>query len=548
MTAIIISTVISCGGDKIGCPAPASHASVAREQGRLEMDVGTWLGSLGLDQYEDLFRQHEIDADILPELTDQHLRDIGIPLGHRLRMLRAIRQFANDGDPDSGLRRHENPERRQLTVMFCDLVGSTALTAQLDPEDMADLIRAFQGAVATAVARFDGHVAKWMGDAAMVYFGYPRAHEDDAERATRAGVAIIDAVAELRREHGTSLEVRIGIATGLVVVGELIGRGEARLRGLVGDTPDLAMRLQGLAEPNAIVVSESTRRLLGNTFELKALGEQSLRGFDTPVAAWLIAGERENVSRFEASRSETLTPFVGREQEIALLLERWQRALSGAGQVALLSGEAGIGKSRVLATLRERIGNQQHLVLRYQCSPHHVNDAFHPVIGQIWHAAEFVSGEPAGSRLDKLEKMIESTGLSSRDIAPVLASLLSLPTGQRYPALELAPSELKERMMAALLGMTVGAAKQTPLLMIVEDAHWIDPTSLDLTGRLLELMRPLPILLVMTFRPELSAPWIGRDHVAVIPLNRLERDQAAKMIDRMTSGRKLPADVRDQIV
>jgi class 3 adenylate cyclase/predicted ATPase len=512
------------------------------------MDVGTWLGSLGLDQYEDLFREHEIDADILPELTDQHLRDIGIPLGHRLRMLRAIRQFANDGDPNSGLRRHENPERRQLTVMFCDLVGSTALTAQLDPEDMADLIRAFQGAVATAVARFDGHVAKWMGDAAMVYFGYPRAHEDDAERATRAGVAIIDAVAELRREHGTSLEVRIGIATGLVVVGELIGRGEARLRGLVGDTPDLAMRLQGLAEPNTIVVSESTRRLLGKTFELKALGQQTLRGFDAPVAAWLIAGERENVSRFEASRSETLTPFVGREQEIALLLERWHHAIKGEGQVALLSGEAGIGKSRVLAMLREQIGQQHYLTLRYQCSPHHVNDAFHPVKGQIWHAAGFVSGEAAGSRLDKVEKMIEGTGLAIGDIAPYLASLLAIPTGQRYPALDMAPSELRERTIDALIAMTIGSAKQIPLLMIVEDAHWMDPTSVDLTSRMVEQMDNLPILMVTTFRPEFASPWTDRGNATLVPLNRLERDQAAAMIERMTAGKTLPAEVRDQIV
>jgi class 3 adenylate cyclase/predicted ATPase len=512
------------------------------------MDVGTWLGSLGLDQYEDLFRQHEIDADILPELTDQHLRDIGIPLGHRLRMLRAIRQFANDGDPDSGLRRHENPERRQLTVMFCDLVGSTALTAQLDPEDMADLIRAFQGAVATAVARFDGQVAKWMGDAAMVYFGYPRAHEDDAERATRAGVAIIDAVVELRREHGTSLEVRIGIATGLVVVGELIGRGEARLRGLVGDTPDLAMRLQGLAEPNTIVVSESTRRLLGKTFELKALGQQTLRGIDAPVAAWLIAGERENVSRFEASRSETLTPFVGREQEIALLLERWHRAIKGEGQVALLSGEAGIGKSRVLAMLREQIGQQHYLTLRYQCSPHHVNDAFHPVKGQIWHAAGFVSGEAAGSRLDKVEKMIQGTGLASGDIAPYLASLLAIPTGQRYPALDMAPSELRERTIDALIAMTIGTAKQIPLLMIVEDAHWMDPTSLDLTSRMVEQMDDLPILMVTTFRPEFTPPWTDRGNATLAPLNRLERDQAVTLIERMTAGKTLPAEVRDQIV
>jgi predicted ATPase/class 3 adenylate cyclase len=507
------------------------------------MDVGSWLGSLGLDQYEELFREHEIEADILPELTDQHLKDLGVPLGHRLRLLRAIREFVPGTQPDSNSRPQNNPERRQLTLMFCDLVGSTALTAQRDPEDMADLIRAFQGAVTAAITRFDGHVAKWMGDAAMVYFGYPRAHEDDAERATRAAVALIEAVAELRREHDATLRVRIGIATGLVVVGE----GEARMRGLVGDTPELAMRLQVLAEPDTIVVSEATRRLLGKTFEMKELGPQALKGIDAPVGAWLILGERENVSRFEASRSETLTPFVGREPEIALLVECWHRAAKAEGQVAVLSGEAGIGKSRVLATLRERIGEQNYLALRYQCSPHHVNDAFHPVIGQIWFAAGFVSGEAAGSRLDKLEKMIESTGLSSADIAPFLASLLSLPTGERYPALELAPNELKERMMAAMLAMTVGAAKQIPLLMIIEDAHWIDPTSLDLTTRMIERMRDLPILMVITCRPEFTSPWAG-DNVTAVTLNRLDRQEAETMIDRMTAGKKLPGEVLEQIL
>jgi predicted ATPase/class 3 adenylate cyclase len=516
------------------------------------MDVGSWLGSLGLDQYEDLFRKHEIDADILPELTDQHLKDLGVPLGHRLRLLRAIRALAGGTQTDSEFRPQNNPERRQLTLMFCDLVGSTALTAQRDPEDMADLIRAFQGAVSTAVGRFEGHVAKWMGDAAMVYFGYPRAHEDDAERATRAAVALIEAVSELRREHDTTLQVRIGIATGLVVVGELSGEGEARLRGLVGDTPDFAMRLQARAEPDTIVVSEATRRLLGNTFEMKELDPQALRGIDAPAAAWLILGERENVSRFEASRSETLTPFVGRDAEIALLVERWHRAAKAKGQVAVLSGEAGIGKSRVLATLRERIGEQNYLPLRYQCSPHHVNDAFHPVMGQIWFAAGFVSGEAAGNRLDKLDKMIESTGLSSADIAPYLASLLSLPTGERYPALdlapsELAPSELKERMMATLLAMTAGAAKLMPLLMIVEDAHWIDPTSLDLTTRMIERMRDLPILMVITCRPEFTPPWSG-DNVTTVALNRLDRQEAETMIDRMTAGKTLPPEVLEQIL
>jgi class 3 adenylate cyclase len=518
------------------------------------MDVRTWLGSLGLDQYESVFREHRIETDVLPELTDQHLKDMGVPLGHRLRMLRAIRQLTGDasGTPQpaapTSLAPQDGAERRHMTVMFCDLVGLTSLTAQLDPEDMADLIRAFQGIVATAVARFDGHVARLVGDGATIYFGYPRAHEDDAERATRAGIALIAAVAELRRERGAAIEMRIGVSTGLVVVGELIGEGEARERGVVGDTANLAARLRSLAKPGTIVVSEPTRRLLGKTFELKALGPQTLKGFNSPVAAWLIVGERENVSRFEASRSGALTPFIGREKEIALLVERWQRAMRGEGQIALLSGEAGIGKSRVLAMLRERIGKQTHLVLRYQCSPHHVNDAFYPVIGQIWHAADFVGGEPAEVRLSKLERMVETTGLGIGEIVPYLASLLAIPTGQRHAPLDLEPSELKERTIAALIAMIVGSARQAPLLMIVEDTHWIDPTSLDLTNRLVEQLHHLPILWVTTCRPEFTAPWLGRDNVTALSLNRLERGLAVTMIDRMTSGKTLPAEVLDQIV
>ena len=273
-----------------------------------------------------------------------------------------------------------------MTVMFCDLVGLAALTAELDPEDMADLLRASQGAIAASVARFDGHVAKWVGDGATIYFGYPRAHEDDAERAVRAGLALLDAVAALGREHAVQLAVRIGVSSGLVVVGELIGEGEARERGVVGDTANLAARLRSLTEPGTILVSETTRRLLGERFELKALGPQAVKGFRSPVTAWLVLREQEIVSRFDAARTEALTPFVGRDAEIALLIERWRRAVNGEGQVVLISGEPGIGKSRILATLRERIASERHIVMRYQCSPHHINDAFYPVIGQIWQA------------------------------------------------------------------------------------------------------------------------------------------------------------------
>ena len=513
------------------------------------MDVGTWLGSLGLDHYESTFRENGIEADALAELTDQRLRDIGIPLGHRLRMLRAIRELAaTDTSPSLVPSARDGAERRHMTVMFCDFAGLSALTAELDPEDMAELIRASQSAIAAAVARFDGHVAKWVGDGATVYFGYPRAHEDDAERAARAGLALMEAVARLSHEHRVTLEPRIGISSGLVVVGELIGEGEARERGVVGDTANLAARLRSLAQPGTIMVSEPTRRLLGKTFELKPLGPQSLKGFKSPVATWLILREQAIVSRFDASRSEALTPFIGRETEMMLLLERWRRTVGGAGQVVLLSGEAGIGKSRILARLRERVGDEPHIVMRYQCSPHHLNDTFYPVIGQIWHDAGFVGGEPADARLEKLERLVESTGLACEEIVPPLAALLAIPTGDRYPTLDMTPAEARERTLSAMIMTIVELAKQTPILMFLEDAHWIDPTTLDLTNRVVEQVRQLPILLVITHRPEFSPSWDSQSHVTSLVLNRLTRHQALRMIDGVASGKKLPAEVLDQIV
>ena len=514
------------------------------------MDVGTWLSSLGLDQYESTFRENGIEAGTLAELTDERLRDIGVPLGHRLRMLRALREHALQTGPAPSVvpSAHDGAERRHMTVMFCDLIGLSTLTAELDPEDMAELIRASQRTIAAAVARFDGHVARWVGDGATIYFGYPRAHEHDAERAARAGLALIEAIAGLGREQGVTLELRIGISSGLVVVGELIGEGEARERGVVGDTANLAARLRSLAEPGTIMISEPTRRLLGRSFELKPLGPQSLKGFRSPVATWLVLREQEIVSRFDASRPEALTPLVGRDEEIALLSERWHRAVAGEGQVVMLTGEAGIGKSRILASLRERLGAERHIVMRYQCSPHHLNDTFYPVVGQIWHAAGFVSGEPASSRLEKLERMVEATGLSCDAIVPSYAAMLAIPTGDRYPPLDMPPPEAREKMLSDMVAMTIELTKQAPLLMLLEDAHWIDPTSLDLTSRIVEQVRHLPILLVITLRPEFSPPWASQSHVTSLTLSRLTRHQALRMIDGVASGKRLPSEVLDQIV
>src|SRR3984957_11687815 len=388
------------------------------------MDIAVWLRNLGLQQYEALFRENDIDAEVLSDLTDADLEKIGVSLGHRKRLLKAVAALAGPAAPLPAATSippvADAAERRQLTVMFSDLVGSTALSARLDPEDMREVIRAYQDACSGAVARYDGFVAKFMGDGVLAYFGFPGAHEDDAERAARAGLDIAAIVAKLETAARVKLEVRIGIATGIVVVGDVVGQGTAQEQAVVGDTPNLAARLQALAEPGSVLVAEATRRLLGGTFDLKALGPQALKGFDAPVPAWAVVREAENVSRFEASRSAGMTPFVGREHEVALLLDRWRDATGGEGQVALLSGEAGIGKSRILEALGERIGDEPHATVRYQCSPHHVNDAFYPMTSHIWRAAGFVSDEPPAARLDKLEELIGRSQLDAREIAPFL--------------------------------------------------------------------------------------------------------------------------------
>jgi class 3 adenylate cyclase/tetratricopeptide (TPR) repeat protein len=512
------------------------------------MDVGDWLRSLGLAQYEPVFRQNDIDAGVLEELTESDLAQLGLSLGHRKRVLRAIAELGAARTPAKAAATADVAERRQLTVMFCDLVDSTAMSARLDPEDMREVISAYQDACSGAVARYDGFVAKFMGDGMLAYFGFPRAHEEDAERAVRAGLDILAAAAKLDTRAKETLRVRIGVATGIVVVGELVGQGLAQEHAVFGETPNLAARLLGVAQPGSITIAEATRRLLGGTFELKPLGPQTLKGLDAPVPAWAVLRELENVSRFEASRSAGMTPFVGREHEVAQLLDRWGEAADGEGRAALLSGEAGIGKSRILAALRERLADEPHTTMRYQCSPHHVNDAFYPITSHIWQAAGFASGEPTAARLDKLEAMIAHSGLDAEEIAPFLASLLSIGFEGRYPPLEMAPSEQKDRTIAALIALFVGLTKDAPVLALLEDAHWIDPTSLEVFSRLVDRLPGLRALLVITFRPEFVPLWTGRAHVALLTINRFERRQAVALVDRVTGGKALPAEVLEQIV
>ena len=524
------------------------------------MDIGEWLRGIGLEQYEAAFRDNEIDGDILRTLTADDLKDLGVTIvGHRRKMLTAISELSVASAPPSKILEpaspalttelaHDMAERRQLTVMFCDLAGSTAMSARLDPEDMREIIRTYQDACSGVVGRYDGFVAKFMGDGILAYFGFPSAHEDDAERAVRAGLEIAAAVPALQTRAPEPLKVRVGVATGVVVVGDLAGQGSAQEQAVVGETPNLAARLQANAERGGVVIAESTRRLVGEAFEAKPLGPLDLKGFSAPVRAWTVLREAENVSRFEASRSHRMTPFVGREPEVALLLERWRDACAGEGKVALLSGEAGIGKSRILATLRERIADEPHVAVRYQCSPHHVNDAFYPIVSQIARAADFVAGEPAAARLEKLEAMAVRSRLAPKEIAPIVASLCSVPLEGRYPPLAMAPSEQKERSITAILSLFEGLTKEAPVLALLEDVHWIDPSSLEVFNRLVERVSRLDAFLVITFRPEFAAPWTGQSHVNSLALSRFGRRHAVAMIDRVAGGKALPAEVLEQIV
>jgi predicted ATPase/class 3 adenylate cyclase len=516
------------------------------------MDVGGWLRSLGLAQYEPMFRAHEIDGEVLPELSEGDLEKLGIPLGHRKRLMKAIALL---GDPTMAPASkisapiepspRESAERRHLTVMFCDLVGSTALSTKLDPEDLREVIGAYHKCVAATVARFDGFVAKYMGDGVLIYFGYPQAHEHDAERSVRTGLALITAVSVL--QSPVPLQIRVGIATGLVVVGDMIGSGEAQERGIVGETPNLAARLQGIAEPNMVVIAEGTRRLLGNLFELQDLGAKGLKGIAGPVRAWAAVRASSVESRFEALHASGLTALVGREEETELLLRRWSKAKSGEGQVVLLSGEAGIGKSRLTAALLEHLADEPHTRLRYFCSPQHTDSALHPIIGQMERAAGLTHDDKPRAKLDKIDAVLAPTSTSIEDAA-LLAEMLSLANDGRYPALELLPEQRRQRTLDALMAQMQALTRTSPVLMIFEDAHWTDPTTLEVFGRVVDRVRSLRVLLIVTFRPEFEPPWIGSPHVAALTINRLAQRDIDAMIDRVVGNASLSASLRQDII
>ena len=517
------------------------------------MDVGAWLRGLGLGQYEGAFRDSEIEADILPELTETDLEKIGLPLGPRKRILKAI-QNLDDADKTSeaaSLERSvpakDTAERRQLTVMFCDLVGSTAISARLDPEDLSSVFGAFQKACVSAVTAFGGSIAKYMGDGALVYFGYPEAHEDDAERAVRAGLALLDTVAAMRLPLPVRPQVRIGIATGLVVVGELIGEGGAQERVAIGETLNLAARIQAVASPDSVVVAELTRRLAGVAFDYEDLGPHELKGIPDAARLWRVTGESGTRGRFDSRTAKGLTPLVGRAEEIGLLRRRWDYAKEGDGQLVLLSAPAGFGKSRLTLSFREHLDDSSVTCLQYFGSPFHVNSPFYPFIRQLERAAGIVRTDTAVEKLHKLEGILEGSAESRIEDVPLLAALLSIPFEERYPRLQITELVQKQRTMELLVDQLVLISRRSPVLVVFEDAHWIDPSSLELMNSAIRRVANLPVMIVVTHRPEFPSPWSDLGHATVLKLNQLGRSQVVELVHKAARGKALPEAIIEQI-
>ncbi|MEZ2128700.1 MULTISPECIES: adenylate/guanylate cyclase domain-containing protein [unclassified Sinorhizobium] len=526
------------------------------------MNVEQWLRSLELQQYITAFRDNDIEAEVLARLTAEDLKEIGVrSVGHRRKLLDAIAEL-RDLSSSKSLENLREPtpstqpvaapttgaERRQLTVMFVDLVGSTALATRLDPEEVRELLREFQNTVAGEVLRFKGHIAKLMGDGVLVYFGWPRAHEDEAERAVRTALAVLDAIKALPAKVGRQLSARIGIATGTVVVGDLIGIGTAQENAVVGETPNLAARLQAVAEPGTAVISELTYRLIGNLFEVTGIPPQQLHGFDSPVYAFRVIGESRVESRFEALHTGDAKPLAGREHEIALLIDRWRLAVSGEGQVVELFGEAGIGKSRLIQELRERLRDEAHTRLRYYCSPYHAETALFPVTDQLLRAGHIKRTDPPELQLDCLERLLSDSTADPEEALPLIAALLSIPCDSRYPSLDLVPQKQKMRTFEVLIEQLKALARQKPVLMLLEDAHHLDPTSAELFDQIASLIQRLPIMLVATSRPDGTVRWNGLPHATILPLNPLSRAQTTSIVVSMTGGKQLPEVVLDQIL
>ncbi|MEK6209390.1 MAG: AAA family ATPase [Pseudomonadota bacterium] len=507
--------------------------------------VSSWLKLLSLEQYSRVFADNDVDLDVLRILGDKDLQDLGVSFGHRKKLLKAIAELngaeANQLAPSPAAVTATGGERRQLTVLFCDMVGFTELASRVDPEVLQRIIRSYEDACAVCVTRYEGYVFQRLGDGIVAFFGYPLAHEGEGERAIRAGLEIIESLTRLNVPDAGHLQVRIGVATGLVVV----AAGE---KGAVGETMNLAARLQAIAAPGSIVVSERVQRLAGGAFDYKDLGEQTLKGMARPTHAYRILGVSGAASRFDAATGGILTPLVGREQEIGLLLERWQLTQEGEGQVVLLSGEPGIGKSRVLSALRERLEGQGAQALRFQCSPYYVNSAFWPSIDNFERALKFGRDEQPESKLDKLEALIVTHyGRPLSDVR-FIASMLSIPCEERYGALPMTPQKHKDETLRTLVDLTEAAVHKQPSVMLYEDLHWADPTTLEVLDLLIDRVRNVPLLIVLTHRPEFQSRWSEHGHVTALNLAKLTRAQSGAMVSKIAGGKALPADLLEQIV
>jgi TOMM system kinase/cyclase fusion protein len=444
-------------------------------------------------------------------------------------------------------------ERRQLTVLFCDLVGSTALASQLDPEEWREVVRAYQETCAKVIARYDGHIAQYLGDGLLVYFGYPLAHEDDAQRAVRAGLGMVEAIGQLNaplsQERGVQLAVRLGIHTGLVVVGE-VGGGPRQEQLALGETPNLAARLQGLAAPNTVVISAATLPLLGGFFACQPLGTPLLKGLAQPLEVYQVLSESTARSRLDVASRTGLTPLVGREQEVGVLLERWAQVKDGVGQVVLLSGEAGIGKSRLVQVLKDQVATEpQAWLTPCQCSPYYQHSALYPIIDLVERVVlHFEREESPPQKLGKLEGFLVQYGLPLAEAVPLFAALLSLPLPADYAPLTVSPERQKQQTLQALLTILLRIAAQQPVLFVMEDLHWVDPTTLELLSLLVDQGPTARLLTLLTFRPDFRPPWTGRAHLTQVMLPRLPRRQAVEMTGRVAHGKALPSEVVEQVV
>ena len=520
-------------------------------------DIRKWLNDINLGQYAQVFEDNEITKSLLPRLTEEALEKIGVTaMGHRLRLLDAIAMHAPSDTADVSESTHlpaETPhtasaaERRHLTVMFVDLVGSTEMATKLDPEDMRDVITHYQNTVAGVIAGFDGFVAKFMGDGVMCYFGWPRADEDDAERAVRAGLVIIDAVKTAKTPTGETLASRIGIATGVVIVGDLVGNGASQEAAVVGETPNIAARLQSIAHPDQLVLPEDTRKLLGSIFELESIGAHSLKGIAAPVAAYRVVGENSRESRFEERQSGALTPLVGRNPELGSLTERWAQACNGAGQIVLVSGEPGIGKSRLLKELKDHVAQTGATQIEMRCSPYHQNSMFHPIIDHLQRLLEFGANDKPQEKLEKLEQMLVGYRFPDAETYAVLATLLSLPIPEETPQLNVSPQKRKQLTEAALVAWLLEETDRQAVCSMWEDLHWADASTLDLLNVLLTQIPTTSLLAVLTFRPEFIPTWGSHSYLCHLNLSRLAAHEVGAMVARVTDNIPLPTEVVKQI-